>query len=111
MSFDNRAADSQPHPDAVRFCRKERAKNAISLHTKASARVAYRNQYVPEFVDSRLNPKYARPTSYRSHSLCAIPEQIQQYLLQLDAIAHHLRERVCQVAFKQDFVLRKLAIR
>ncbi len=55
MTFNEGAADRQTHSHAIRFGCEEGSEDTICFRAKASAGVAYRNQYVPRFVDPGLH--------------------------------------------------------
>src|SRR4051812_18062653 len=100
----------KPIPMPFAFVVKNGSNKRSAFLTQSGTGVAYRNHYVPKFTDPRLHTEYPRSSCNRSHGFDAIDDQIQQDLLQLDAITEHLRQSLCQFALQQDLIPRKLTV-
>ena len=82
----------------------------MGFRAKASTGVAYRNQYVPGVVDTRLDAQYPSLICRCVHGFNAIHDQVQQDLLQLNTIGQHERESLRQLAIEPNLILIKLTV-
>jgi len=62
----------------------------------------------PDSVDLGLQPKYVRTICDAGHGFNGVHYQVQQHLLQLNAISQHRRETLRQLQLEQHSILRKL---
>ena len=63
----------------------------------------------PDLSYPGLHPDETRSICYRDQGFNAVHNQVQQYLLQLNAISQHKRELGCQLAVNQDSMFIQLA--
>ena len=68
----------------------------------------YSHHHVPRFVDAGSHPEQTRSICHRCHGFDAIHDQVQQDLLQLNAISKHVRESLRQLTLEQDSIVVKL---
>src|ERR1700746_1080895 len=93
MLLDNGSADSQPHSHAPRLGSEEGFKNTFTiLGIYPYTRVLHRNRD-PGRIRLRRDHECLRMARDRLHGFGAVHDQIQDYLLQLNAVAHHRCDR------------------
>ena len=103
MRFDDRPTDRQSHSHALQFCREERLEDVVNVfRINALSRVFYRHPYPVRIMNCRFHPQDSRTSRYRIHSFGGIPDQVQDDLLQLAALAKHQRKRAGQLDLDTD---------
>ena len=98
VRLDNPAADRQPHAQAVRLGRIEGVEQPVeTLRLEPRARIAHRNQHRRRGHGLRAHPQRARPRAAATHGFDGVHHQIEQHLLQLDAVAQNPRHLLGEV--------------
>src|SRR5580704_12505052 len=87
MRFDDRTADRQPHSQTLGLCRVERIKEAFETRrSQAWPRILHRNQHAIRFGRSGGDEQLSLPFRDRAHGLDRVDDEIEDDLLQLNAI-------------------------
>src|ERR1700704_3594475 len=89
MCLDNRAANRQAHPHAMRFCGEERIEYPVDVFRLDSlSSVLHRKHYVARVVNLGFHAQHPRPILSR-HRINRIRNQVQEHLLHLNSIPFH----------------------
>ena len=87
MSIDDGPADRQAHPDAARLCRVESRENALEMfRINARPGIAHGHQKATCLGSRGADRQLSYPCLDRAHCLDRIEDQVQDDLLQLNAI-------------------------
>ena len=90
MGFDDRPADRQPHSHSFRLGCEEWIEDTVDLRwIEPRTCIRDRNYNISQLVGLGANPQHARPARNRAHGLDTVPDQIEDDLLQLHAVAHY----------------------
>ena len=84
----------KPIPIPSAFVLTNGVKRLFASVTKTDARVAYRHHDFPRIIHLRVDPQHPSSIGDRRHGFETIHDQVQQDLLQLNAISPHQGERV-----------------
>jgi hypothetical protein len=88
MSFDDRTADRQPHPQTAWLrCVEGGEEVRETRRGQAWPRILHRDQHAIRFGLSSGDEQLSRPFRDRAHCLDGVDDEIEDHLLQLDAIA------------------------
>lgn len=105
MLLDDGSADRQSHSYAMRLCSEKGVKNTSTiLLVYPASRVTDRNQHLRP-IRLRLDQQCFRMARDRVHGFDAVHDQIQDYLLQLDAVARYGGEPGSQFRSNRNLVL------
>ena len=88
MGFDNRPADREPHSKAVGFRREEGFEHMLrDRRVQPRAGVLDRDEHAARLGEHRGYRQFPGAVRYPSHRFDAVHNEVQQHLLQLNAIA------------------------
>src|ERR1700676_2480388 len=91
MRFDYRSTNRQSHSHPVGFRRKECVENALHVAwINPCARVFQHDLHVMGFVHFRLYSQNSFAISDRTHCIDGVHDQVNEHLLQLHPLGHHL---------------------
>src|ERR1700730_1549349 len=111
VSFDDRPANSQTYAHALGLRRVERLKNAVDpFRIDTRPRVFHRDHYAIRFARFRFHPQNAWALRYGAHGIDRVRNQIQEDLLQLDAIAQDLKRFCFKFGLERNLLVLQLAL-
>src|SRR5262249_6559809 len=88
VSFDDRTADRQAHPQTARFRGVESLEHALkSRRREAWTRISHSYEHVARVNLPAADEQLSRPVAGAAHSLHCIHDQIEDHLLQLYSVA------------------------
>src|SRR6266404_5613039 len=101
MILNNRAADPETHPHSLRLGRMKSLKKPRTVSAaEAYPGIAYldqRRRLALQFTDAGLNPQSSLSIRNPRHCFNGVLNQVQQHLLQLDAVPPDAGEVVGQL--------------
>ena len=110
MGLDDGLADRKPDADAVGFCREEGLEQpADRLHLDAGAGIAYGDTDLPRSFAAGRDTQMPQAGVARAQGIYRVGQQIEQHLLQLDAITQNSGQLRIQLSLRRDRLQHKLA--
>src|SRR5262249_17436326 len=109
--FDDSAADGQADARAVTLAREEGFEESVcDFWGEAHPFVSHAEPHAMDWLALRLDQQLPRVPPFEGpHRIPPVQEQVQDDLLELDAIAGHERQRIAQLRSHDDPVSLKLA--
>jgi hypothetical protein len=102
MIFYDRPADRQAHAHTMGFGRKERLEDAVDVcRIDPYSAVFHRDQQMIRFMYCSLYSQNPRTIHHSTHRVNGVPDQVHDYLLQLDSIDRNLWEGVVRVSQRE----------
>ena len=102
MGIDDRPADRQPHADAGGFCGVECLENALQMR-RIDPRPGIANGHEdPCLVLFSPNRQFSCPDLNRAHCFNRVQDQVQDHLLQLNAITLNGKQSVRKPGLDRD---------
>jgi hypothetical protein len=93
MTLDNGAADGEANPHTVALGRVERLEKSVRiLRLKTHTGILHGQAHTIAFLSFRFDHQLPRPILDAAHGVYGVQEQVQDHLLELDAISHDRRE-------------------
>ena len=110
MRFDDRTADRQPHPQTAGLRRVEGREEVLKTRRSQSRpRILHRDQHAVRFGLSGGDEQLSRPFRDRAHRFDRVDDEIEDNLLQLDAIAFDERQTLPEFRLHRRAVLHRFA--
>src|SRR5216684_2591450 len=106
MSFDDRTADRQAHPQTVGLRRVEGGEEVLETRRgQAWPRILHRDQHAIRLGLSGGDEQLSRPFRDGAHCLDSVDDEIEDNLLQLDAIALNQRQALRELGLHRRAIL------
>src|ERR1700741_3799759 len=112
VGFDDRAADREPHAHPFGLGREEGGEEAVEVRRgPPGTRIRHFDEYLVRRASAGGHVQLARSVVYLVHRLDRVEDQIQDHLLELDAIRRNGRHLVRQVRTQPDSASSQLVLR
>jgi hypothetical protein len=103
VSLDDRPANGQAHPQALRLGRVEGLEQAVrTLWVQPRTGIAHGDEHAARGTRLSADPQLPRPLVDASHGFDRVEDQVQDHLLQLDAVAVHGRQAPRELGLQRD---------
>src|SRR6516162_5206917 len=111
VRLDDRAADREPHPHAVRFGGYERLEDRVRhLGGYPWPRIGHGDLDGAVAFAAGLDDDQSPLGACRFHRVHCVPQQVQQHLLDLDPVSHNRRQARIDPCFDLDLLLHCLHV-
>ena len=111
MRLHDRAADRQPHAHAIWLGGVEGVEELFSrFRSNSDTGISHRNKNLVALSQPRLHDQLAGPAGDGGHRFETVDEQIDDDLLELDAIAKHFGETSRKVRLQRGPMAKRLAL-
>src|SRR5580704_5502100 len=109
MSFDDRTADRQPHPQTAGLRRVERVEEAFeTFRVQSRSRILHHDQHAIRFGWSGGDEQLSRPFRDLAHCLDRVDDEIEDDWLQLYTISFDERQPLPECRLYRRAILRRL---
>jgi hypothetical protein len=109
MGFDDRTADRQSHAYPVGLGRVEWVEEALeTLRAQSGTRISHNDEHAVRLLHS-ADHQLAGPLAGVAHRFDGVDDQVDDNLLQLDAIASNERQALRELRLQRDAIAQQFA--